>query len=40
LNYDMPEIGAAVKVKAVRSAIVKNTVNNYVGVVTLLKKLN
>lgn len=40
LNYDMAEIGAAVKVKAVRSMIAKNTVNNYVGVVTFLKKLD
>jgi len=39
LNYDLPEIGAAVKVKAMQSVVVKNTVNNYVGVISLMKKL-
>jgi hypothetical protein len=39
VNYDMPEIGAAVKVKVVQSVVVKNTVNNYVGVLSFVKKL-
>jgi hypothetical protein len=39
INYDMPEIGAAVKVKAVHSVVVKNTVNNYVGVLSFVKKV-
>ncbi len=38
-RYDMPEIGAAVKVKVVQSVVVKKTVNNYVGVLSFVKKL-
>lgn len=39
LNYDMPTIGAAVKAKVVHSVVAKNTVNNYVGVLSFVKKL-
>jgi hypothetical protein len=39
VNYDMPEIGAIVKLKALQSVIVKNTVNNYAGVISVVRKL-
>jgi hypothetical protein len=39
INYDMPELGAVMKFKALESVIAKNTVNNNGGVISVVKKL-
>jgi hypothetical protein len=39
LGYDMPEIGAAMKIKGIRSVVARNTANSHAVAIGLIKKL-